>query len=116
VWEYNWIWKLDVMPRLKIFLWQLFYASLLTKGTLLKRGMNIDPLCPSCQSEIEDADHLFLHCHITREFWRLAIYHNWIDSTFLSSQQHNILQRLSSARTTTPVVKIDKVAALLWSM
>jgi len=27
--------------------------------------MNIDSLCSSCQSEIKDADHLFLHCHIT---------------------------------------------------
>ena len=22
-WEYNWIWHLDVMPKLKVFFWQL---------------------------------------------------------------------------------------------
>ena len=21
MWEYNWIWSLDIMPKLKIFLW-----------------------------------------------------------------------------------------------
>jgi len=41
--------------------------SLPTRGTLSKRGMNIDSVCPFCQAEIEDADHLFLHCNVAQE-------------------------------------------------
>jgi len=96
------------MLKLKIFRWQLCYVSLPTKEILFKRAMNIDPLCPFCQSEIEDADNLFLHCQITQEFWRLAISHNWIEN--------GILQRLSMARIATSAVKMDRVAVLLWSM
>ena len=46
--EYNQLWKLDIIPKLKIFLWQLCHLSLPTKGTLSKRGLNIDPVCPFC--------------------------------------------------------------------
>jgi len=62
VWEYNWIWKLDIMPKLKIFLCQLYHVSLPTKDNLCKRGMYLNPRCPFCQTEKEDADHLFFHC------------------------------------------------------
>jgi len=66
-WKYNWIWKLDIMPKLKIFLWQLCHSSLPTRGTLSKRGLNLDPLCPFCHSKVEDSNHLFLGCAIAKE-------------------------------------------------
>ena len=58
-WTYNWIWKLDVMPKIKIFLWQNLHNALPTRGTLFRRGMNIDPACPICGDDIETSDHLF---------------------------------------------------------
>ena len=48
VWKYNWLWKLDIVPKLKIFLWQLCHLSLPAKETLSKQGLNIDPVCPFC--------------------------------------------------------------------
>ena len=44
-WMYNWIWKLDVMPKIKVFLWQNLHSALPIRGTLFRRGMNIDPVC-----------------------------------------------------------------------
>ena len=73
------------MPKLKVFLWQLCHMSLPTRGTLSKRGMNIDSLCPFCQGEIEDADHLFLHCNVAQECWRLAASHRWININLMFS-------------------------------
>ena len=58
--EYNWTWKLDIMTKLKIFIWQLCHASLPTRGILVQRGTNIDSRCPFCQSETKDTDHLFM--------------------------------------------------------
>ena len=104
------------MPKLKIFLWQLCHASLPTKDTLCKRGMNLDPRYPFCQTEKKDVDHLFFHCQISQECWRLTVSHNWIDHKFVSGTQNNILQRLSSARTTTPAIRIDRVVSLIWSI
>ena len=30
-WNFSWIWNLDIMPKLKVFLWQLCHASLPTQ-------------------------------------------------------------------------------------
>jgi len=59
-WEYKWIWKIDTMPKLQIFLWQIFHHALPVRGSLFKRGLNIDPTCPLCMDDIESLDHLFL--------------------------------------------------------
>jgi len=55
----------------------IVHASLPTRGTLLKRGLQIDPICPLCNADIEDMDHLFL-CLIVQEVWRLAKDHDWV--------------------------------------
>jgi len=58
-WVYKWIWKLDIMPKLQIFLWQIFHNVTPIHGTLFRRGLNIDPTCPLCLEDIESLDHLF---------------------------------------------------------
>lgn len=78
--------------------------------------MNLDPRCPFCQTEREDVDHLFVHCQISQECWRLAVSRNWIDHSFVASTQNNILQRLSSAGATIPATRIDRVVSLIWSI
>jgi len=52
-WEYSWIWRLDIIPKLKVFLWQLCHTSLPTRGTLLKRGLQIDPICSLCTANMK---------------------------------------------------------------
>ena len=34
-WKFNWIWKLDILPKIQSFLWQLCHNALPSKGTLL---------------------------------------------------------------------------------
>lgn len=65
-WPFNWIWKLDVMPKLRIFLWQTLLNALPVRGVLLRRGMMIDPTCPLCGEDIETIDHLFWECSTTK--------------------------------------------------
>jgi len=59
-WEYSWIWHLNIIPILKVFLWQLCHAPLPTRGVLLSRGLQINPICALCNATSEDMDHLFL--------------------------------------------------------
>ena len=76
--------------------------------------MHID-FAPFCQTEIEDADHLFLHCNITQNIWSLAFSHNWLNINLPFNPQSDALQMLSNARFVTPSIKMDRVVALLWS-
>lgn len=75
----------------------------------------MDPRCAFCQLELEDSDHLFLHCPHVQECWQHAISHNWISSDFLAVQHTDILQKLLWART-SPSVRLDRIVPLLWSI
>ena len=68
-WEYSWISHLNIMPKLKVFICQLCHASLPNRGTLLKRGLQIDPICPIFNADIKDLEHLFLRCPAAQEVW-----------------------------------------------
>ena len=116
VWEYNWIRKLDIMPKQKKFLWQICHASLPTKGTLVQRGMNIDSRRPFYQSETEDTNYLFLRSNISQDCWRLATSHNWVNTNLLFDPQIGQLQMLNAARAAGPALKMDRLVTLLWSI
>ena len=75
-WPFNWIWKIDTMPKIKIFLWQLCHNALPVKGILFRRGCHLDPQCPLCLNDIETHDHLFSTCSLTMIVWDLARQHH----------------------------------------
>ena len=75
-WPYKWIWKIDTMPKIKIFLWQRCHNARPIRETLLRRGCHIEPQCPLCQNEIETSDHMFGDCSQTNKVWDLAKLHN----------------------------------------
>ena len=115
-WEYSWIWHLDIMPKLKVFLWQICHSSLPTRGTLLKRGLQIDTSCPLCNHQIEDLEHLFLQCPAVQEVWRLAKDHNWVLSTIPLASSDNVPIWLAKLRKTATLAQFDRIVALLWSI
>ena len=104
------------MPQLKIFLWQLCHSSLPTRGTLFRRGLGINPICPFCQSASEDIDHLFLRCAIAQNCWHLAASHNWITMHIVANPQPTVLHMLSAIRNAGPNANMDRIVALLWSI
>ena len=77
-WEFKWIWAIDTMPKIKIFLWQLCHNALPIRGALFRRGCNVDPQCPLCSNDIETIEHLLWVCPSTNAVWNLAAQHNWI--------------------------------------
>ena len=101
------------MPKLKVFLSQICYASLPTRGTLLNIGLQIDPICPLCNIEIEDVEHLFLQCHAAQEVWRLANDYNWVSINAPSDSFVCVENWLSNLRTSTPPVPLDRIVPLL---
>ena len=104
------------MPKLKVFLWQLCHASLPTRGVLFTRGLHIDPLCPHCHSEIEDAEHLFLGCHAVQHVWRLANDHTWLKINIPLDYHHSVQDWLATLRLSTHLFKMDRLVSLLWSI
>ncbi|XP_045789429.1 uncharacterized protein LOC123884387 [Trifolium pratense] len=63
------IWKAPVPNRVRNFLWRLGKNILPTRANLVRKGVQIENLCPQCHSAPETIDHLFLHCHLTQLTW-----------------------------------------------
>jgi len=114
-WQFKWIWKLDVMPKIRIFTWQLCHNALPVKDTLFRRGLQIDPLCPICLAEIEDIDHLFGHCSMANQVWDMAVAHQWLPAHPFTQPATGIRDALHTmAQSKFPW--LSRVILLLWSL
>lgn len=68
--NWRWVWNLHLPPKIGIFAWRCLRGILPSKSLLIKRGMNIDPICTCCGLEQETMEHIFRDCNWTSFFWR----------------------------------------------
>ncbi|XP_074306503.1 uncharacterized protein LOC141641753 [Silene latifolia] len=60
---WNKVWKIDALPRIKIFFWQLCLDALATRANIANRLRNgADHLCPVCNGFEESCLHLVREC------------------------------------------------------
>jgi len=68
--EWNAIWKLKCLPKVRQFLWRLAHNSLPWRMNIKRRGIkDIDTRCPMCGRLDEDGGHLFLKCKMVKQCW-----------------------------------------------
>jgi len=115
-WPFHWIWKLEIMPKIKIFLWQLCHNALPVRGTLLQRGINIDPSCPLCLSNIESIEHLFKDCLVASQVWEATLTHRWIPSNISPSRYDSLHHCLGYIRLGPGPLLRQRFSFLLWSL
>jgi len=63
------IWRLDVCPKAKQFIWRVAHNSLAMKMNIKRRGMKPDTRCPVCWRFDGDGGHCFLKCKAVRRCW-----------------------------------------------
>lgn len=56
------VWKSEVIPKIKFFIWTLLKGKTLTSDNLQKRGIVGPSQCPNCQAAEETIQHLFITC------------------------------------------------------
>ena len=64
------VWKLDITPKLKHFLWRFASRSLGIAENLRRRNINVDPYCSRCCAELETNDHTLFSCPQVEMMWR----------------------------------------------
>jgi len=82
----------------------------------LKRGLQIDPICPLCHTNIEEVEHLFLQCPNAQEVWQLAKDHHWTSIPMPPVSSDSIQRWLSNLRANIGRVPFERIVALLWSI
>ncbi|KAG9450247.1 hypothetical protein H6P81_010212 [Aristolochia fimbriata] len=63
-------WQLPAPPMVQFFIWSALHSKILTRDVLTRRGQQLNSLfCPLCDTWMETADHLLLHCEYTWKIW-----------------------------------------------
>lgn len=67
--EWKWMWRLNIPPKLKFFIWQCLHEMLPSRVLLNKRGTSLPQECPLCLSFPETTEHLLGHCSVSKRWW-----------------------------------------------
>ena len=65
----SWIWKADLFPKIKMFLWLCAHNSIGVKFCLRKRGVVQDEVCPLCCNGVETILHALRDCIKLKQVW-----------------------------------------------
>ena len=63
----QWIWNLDILPKIISFLWLCVHGSIPVKSVPAARGINCDKVCPMCKHHEETIVHLLRDCEVARD-------------------------------------------------
>ncbi|XP_026384301.1 uncharacterized protein LOC113279867 [Papaver somniferum] len=64
------LWKKQVPTKVSFLLWAYMHNFIPTLSMLRHRGVEIAlDKCHFCQTEVEDADHIFVNCKYAYEIW-----------------------------------------------
>lgn len=89
------VWKLQVPPKVRSFLWRVLWGCLPTRMNLRQRHVNVDGVCPYCARGLENAWHLLFGCSFAEACWRKAkLWHYIEDAMFTVSSFQDLVFRM----------------------
>ena len=65
----NWIWKMDSMSKIKMFIWKCFLLSIPVGEVLQERGIIQDAQCRVCKNKKESILHALRDCTFAKLTW-----------------------------------------------
>ena len=71
------LWKLKVLPKVRVFWWRVLRGILPVESTLKYRHISTERKCKICLHSDEDMMHALLNCSHARRFWNKAT--EWLD-------------------------------------
>ncbi|XP_075671161.1 uncharacterized protein LOC142640761 [Castanea sativa] len=97
----QWIWKLNILPRIQFFLWKCYHKSLGVKACLAARGICLDVICPLCLQQPETIMHALRDCQLPWKFvFLFAIWSIWLKRNLLvfqnKSAHHSLIPEILS--------------------
>ncbi|XP_019163177.1 PREDICTED: uncharacterized protein LOC109159530 [Ipomoea nil] len=66
------LWKLQVPPKWKNFLWRALSVNLPTLNNLIKRRVELINICPACGTDEENVMHILCSCYFATHVWNIS--------------------------------------------
>ncbi|KAL0005698.1 hypothetical protein SO802_013259 [Lithocarpus litseifolius] len=79
----SWIWKIQTLPRIQMFIWRCMHNSIGVKECLAKRGIPLHTSCPLCLEHPESISHALRDCCLVKPVWHQLGAHN-LNANFFS--------------------------------
>ncbi|RVX14665.1 Transposon TX1 uncharacterized 149 kDa protein [Vitis vinifera] len=73
VFPYRRIWMDKVPTKVSFFAWEASWGKILTLDKLQRRGWQLPNRCFLCGYEEESANHILLHCTVTKTIWEITL-------------------------------------------
>uniref|UniRef100_I1QCR8 Reverse transcriptase zinc-binding domain-containing protein n=1 Tax=Oryza glaberrima TaxID=4538 RepID=I1QCR8_ORYGL len=108
--EWDKIWSLQCIPKVKLFIWRLAHNSLPLKINIKRRVPDAETLCPVCKRFDENGGHCFLKCRPMKLCWRILC---------LEDIRLSLIQLVSARDVVQTILKLEddrrmEVFFLLW--
>ncbi|KAG7556714.1 Ribonuclease H domain [Arabidopsis suecica] len=97
------VWKLQITPKIKHFLWRCLAGALSTTTQLRTRNISADPICQRCCYEEETINHIMFTCPYAQVVWRSANVHMGSPVIFTDNLEDNIRLMLQYQKKTKTI-------------
>ncbi|XP_057775065.1 uncharacterized protein LOC130994045 [Salvia miltiorrhiza] len=69
---WKWIWGLDVIPKVRLFMWKCLANALPTNQALRSRCIDVEALCRRCGEHEETMEHALRDCAWVEALWSVS--------------------------------------------
>ncbi|XP_057803560.1 uncharacterized protein LOC131018883 [Salvia miltiorrhiza] len=69
---WHWIWGLEVLPKIKLFMWKCLAGAIPTAKALISRSIDVDPFCRRCGNALETVEHVLRDCPWASFVWETS--------------------------------------------
>ena len=104
------LWKLEIPPKVKNFIWRLCDGCLPIRTKLVFRGISSSLTCVFCDSDVEHFWHLFCECSFAKACW------DSISIEFNFDQFINFQEWLLYTFQVSPKELLVKFTMILWNI
>ena len=101
----SWIWKLQTLPRIQMFIWRCPHNSVAVKEVIANRGILLDTSCPMCHSDSESLTHALRDCSVVKPIW-LQLGTHYLNPSFFSQGTRDWLISNSNLKSSQNVAGI----------
>ncbi|KAJ9554109.1 hypothetical protein OSB04_018154 [Centaurea solstitialis] len=85
------IWKANIPNKVKFFIWRAIREVIPTRNALQSRGIQVPPLCPLCNRNVENNWHALVDCPQVRSIWNETGLSSEIDARTLEANSFSEL-------------------------
>ncbi|KAL6522139.1 hypothetical protein OROMI_032016 [Orobanche minor] len=109
--KWKWAWKLNVSPKVQLFVWRVLKGILPTNVNLIIKFVNVEPGCVGCGGDYETTEHALMECPCVADCW--SSLHFVVP---VLNDQERMDEWLLRGMTGWSVEETESVVTLMWAI